>query len=125
VGWAPWLFIIGDTCSGTYVQLHSYLLHCGETLTLCYADSVWQNFHTSDTFSPQKPNYCMLLFGTCGKESGLADGASGARQLNDQGQVHHYKNKEIPCLLFHMHSSLQVMKKINNMADSFQLYSHR
>jgi hypothetical protein len=68
------------------------------------------NFHTSSTFSPYKSLH-VLSFCVCGKQGSYVDATSGERQLKDKGQISHYNNRNILCLLLHMHSAMGANQK--------------
>jgi hypothetical protein len=69
------------------------------------------NFNNSYAFGTQESLH-VLSFGVCCKLGSYVDATSGQRQLNDKGQISHYKNRNILFLLLHTHSAMEPIKNI-------------
>jgi hypothetical protein len=84
------------------------------------------NFHTPDTFSLQKPNYCMLFFfHACRKLSSHVNDVSDTRQLNSKGGINRYNKGKILGLWLRSHSAVGLSQKIKaHFADTLYLPSY-
>jgi hypothetical protein len=79
-------------------HLHWWARHCH-----CIVLMIFNEFPHS---SQELNHNTQLFFGACGKQSGHVDATSGERQLNVEGQIRHYSDKEILCLWLCAHSAV-------------------
>jgi hypothetical protein len=102
------------------MSVHSYMLCCSKTvITMSVVCTEFPHI-----WCLKIPNHCsLLLFGACGKQIGHFNNASGTRQLNGQGKIHHWNNREILCLWLHMDSAVGPVIKNMNAVDTFDLPS--